>query len=445
MNMGNSLRWDVACVFTAWFWFSVTARADEAVMMTEVFVPGYRYCVRSSADLAGTLSVPIDKSKRKPMPVNITGASDIEYVERVLSVNSFGEVTKILRKYSRAELHRRVSGRDEESTIRPSVRRIAMVLDGRKVPFSPDGPLTWGEIDLVRTDVSTSSLIGLLPAQPVHTGDKWIAKVPVIREITDMDQVAECSVQCCLEKLFLSEKSRRARVTFAGKIRGSNENGPSVQELQGHLDFDLDYRCVRNLYIKGINSIIGPDGQSLSRVEGHFALTRWPGRLDGELNDETINGIALDPNSNNTRVLFENQELGARFLYPRRWRLVGVYGNQIDLDEPGGAGLRVTIDTSHRPQTAQQFMADTLAFFEKQKIRVLSANGPHVVPGASEGLERFTIEIVSRGAPVWMEYYALRESAGGATLAARLLPAELEALRHQVDQIARTVTIVQRK
>ena len=35
----------------------------------------------------------------------------------------------------------------------------------RKAPFSPDGPLTWGEIDVVRTDVFNPALVpGLLPS-----------------------------------------------------------------------------------------------------------------------------------------------------------------------------------------------------------------------------------------------------------------------------------------
>jgi len=414
--------------------------------MKEVFVRGYRYRVKSSVDLAGTLSLPTSKSNLKPMSVNITGGSVIEYEERVLGVNNSGEVTKILRKYSRAELHRRVSGQDQESTIRPSVRRIALtVLEGRKVPFSPDGSLTYGEIELVRTDVSTSSFVGLLPAQAVHPGEKWMARASAVREITDMDEVRECTVQCCLEKVLVSGGSHHARVIFAGKIRGINENGPNLQELQGHLDFDVDSQYICRLHLKGINFLLGRDGQVLGRVEGHYALTRWPDRSDRGLDNEAINGIALDPNPNNTRVLFESPELGARFLYPRRWRIVGVYGNQVDLDEPGGGGVRITIDTSNQPQTARQFMTDCQAFFQKQKIQILNVNGPHIIPEAPRGLERFTIEIVSHGARVWMEYYVTHEPAGGATLAARLLPPERETLRQEVDQIARSVTIMQRK
>ena len=49
---------------------------------------------------------------------------------------------------------RKMGDDPQESTLRPGVRRL-VVLRSRsaKVPFSPDGPLTWGEIDLIRTDV----------------------------------------------------------------------------------------------------------------------------------------------------------------------------------------------------------------------------------------------------------------------------------------------------
>ena len=59
-------------------------------------------------------------------------------------------------------------------------------------PFSPDGPLTWGEIDVVRTDVFNPARIpGLLPAGPVKKGQTWKASAAAVAELTDMEKVED--------------------------------------------------------------------------------------------------------------------------------------------------------------------------------------------------------------------------------------------------------------
>jgi hypothetical protein len=44
-----------------------------------------------------------------------------------------------------------------------------------------------------------------------------------------------------------------------------------------------------------------------------------------------------------------------------------------------------------------------------------------------------------------MDYYVLRQAPGGATLAARLLPADLAGLQKEVERIARSVQIKEKK
>src|SRR5207302_9654634 len=57
------------------------------------------------------------------------------------------------------EFQRNIGDREQQQTIRPAVRRLVLLRhNNTEVPFSPDGPLTWGEIDLVRTDVFTPAL-----------------------------------------------------------------------------------------------------------------------------------------------------------------------------------------------------------------------------------------------------------------------------------------------
>ncbi|MCL6567655.1 MAG: hypothetical protein K6T35_01925, partial [Meiothermus silvanus] len=80
-------------------------------------------------------------------------------------------------------------------------------------------PLTLAEIDLIRTDVFTPALAGLLPPQPVRPGDRWAAAGAAVQELTDLEKMEEGQVECRLEQLVMLEKRRHARVGFRGAVR----------------------------------------------------------------------------------------------------------------------------------------------------------------------------------------------------------------------------------
>ncbi len=215
-------------------------RASDDFLLQERFQTGYEYHVSARVELTGSLNVPSEKDRpAKPLP--LTGSSAIEYDERVLSVQAGGNVEKTARIYRRVDFDRKVGDRPQQSTIRPNVRRlIVMRLNQREVPFSPDGPLAWNEIDLVRTDVFTPALKGLLAGKAVRLGDRWPADELAVKELTDLERLEEGKVECRFEEVTLVEKRRHARVAFSGTVRGINEDGPNRQQLDGYLLFDLE-------------------------------------------------------------------------------------------------------------------------------------------------------------------------------------------------------------
>src|SRR5207302_7186095 len=146
-----------------------------------------------------------------------TGKSAIEYDERVLTADTDGQVQKTFRIYRRIDFQRKVGERQQESTIRPGIRRLVVIRhENAEVPFSPDGPLTWGEIDLVRTDVFTPALLGLLPDQAVRRGDRWNATTAAVQELTDLERIEEGGVECRLEEVATLEGRHYARVAMKG-------------------------------------------------------------------------------------------------------------------------------------------------------------------------------------------------------------------------------------
>ena len=87
-------------------------------------------------------------------------------------------------------------------------------------------------------------------------------------------------------------------------------------------------------------------------MEGQFVLTRQANRRCAELSDQALRGVGLEPTQQNTQLLYDNPDLGVRFLHPRRWRVAGVQGQQVALDSAEGSGLLITVDPLKRVPTA---------------------------------------------------------------------------------------------
>ena len=260
-----------------------------------------------------------------------------------------------------------------------------------------------------------------------------------------MERIDDGQVECRFEQITTLSKRRHARIAFAGTVRGINEDGPNRQELDGYLFFDLESNHLSYLSLKGISWLLDKDGKSLGRIEGQFVLTRQAHTRPADLSDEAMKGVTLEANAENTLLLYENRDLGVRFLYPRRWRVAGVHGQQIALDEANGSGLLMTLEPQARVPTGAQFLAESRDFLQQQKARILRTEQPQRLQGTPRELEHFALEAEVGGQRVWMDYFVIRQAAGGATLAGRLLQTELPGLQKEVAQIARSVMIEKQK
>jgi hypothetical protein len=417
------------------------AAAEETMRLRELFPADYQYHVSTRVELSGKLTLPPPDKDKKPVTLPINGTSAIEYDERVLDTKD-NAVGRTLRVYRRMDFERKVGDQAQTNTLRPEVRRLVLLREKQfKGPFCPEGPLTPGEIDLVRTDVFTPALTGLLPDGEVRPGDRWTAQTAAVRELTDLDGL-EGKLGCKLESIVTLEKRRHARVSLSGTVKGTNEDGPVEQKLDGHYYFDLESNHLSYLSLHGTHTLLDKDGKEVGRIEGQFVLTRQANTEAKELSAAALKGLALTPTADNTLLLYDNADLGLRFVYPRRWRLAGGAGRQVRLDAAGGSGLQITLDPPARTPTGKQFLAESRDYFVGQKVKVLRTEEPVAVRGGAGNLEHFTIDVEVKNDRLVMDYYVARQDNGGATLAARLLPGdELAALRKEVERIAKSVTV----
>jgi hypothetical protein len=423
------------------------ASAQEAVALAETFKPGHAYKVDVQVKIDGKLAIPVEKGKPLQL-MPLAGASRLTYDERILDPDT-PDAQKAVRAYREVEFRRVLGTNVQDAGIRPSVRRMVVIRSGgRRAPFSPDGPLTWGEIDAVRTDVFNPAAIpGLLPPGPVKPRQSWKATAAAVAELTDMEKVDEGGLTVELEGVTVTDGKRVARLRVSGTVRGVNEDGPNRQKLDGTAFFNLDAGLLTYLSVRGTHELLdGTSGQTMGVIEGQFIMTRTPlPQLPADLSDGSLRGLALKPDAENTLLLYDDDRLGVRFLYSRGWRVGAVQGKQVTLDHAKlGGGMLITVEAAAKVPTPEDYLRETTAFLQKEKGQVTVLVKPARVRAEPVQLDRFTLDATFEKEAARMEYAVLKQTDGGATVAARLPLGTAADLRADVERVIRSMSITKR-
>jgi hypothetical protein len=420
---------------------TLAAPADEPVRLIDKSPPGSEFRVVAESTIAGELFAPAEKDK-PPERIAMSGKSTIEYAERILAVDAKDADHKSLRIYERMDFKKTTGDRTDEASLRPAVRRLVLMKKGHsKVPFSPDGPLMWNEIDLIRTDSVVPALAGLLPEKEVKPGDTWKATTAAIVELTDWEKIEKGELVCTFDKLIVAGPRKIAQVSFAGTLHGINEDGPARQKISGRLQVDLGAECITFVKIEGEHYLLDADGKDAGKVAGMFELTRARSTENKALSEAATKGLELSPSEENTRLLFDSEEAGVRFIHPRHWRVVRTAGRQITLDESNGAGLLITLDSPEGAPTAAKYLKEAIKELQDRGARVTNRTNPSRIV---EGVERFTIEAEFGKEKVTMDYLIIQQEKGAATLAARLPAAHREARMQELERLARSFVVTRR-
>src|SRR5262245_34354427 len=139
-------------------------------------------CFRLSAEttLVGTLKVGRDG---KQVPVKIAAKNEHVLLERVLVVEK-GLARKSVRHYTTAISRANVDGEKMERTL-PADRKliVAQRPGDLLLCYSPTGPLTRPELEVVSEHFETLHLTGVLPGRDVRVADSWKLDPGVVQSL----------------------------------------------------------------------------------------------------------------------------------------------------------------------------------------------------------------------------------------------------------------------
>jgi len=424
------------------FGFAPVAAAQDAVRLAEKFDPATPYRVDLKVTMTGRLTLPAGKDQ-PTAEVAVEGSSTLAYDERPLAPDE-PKTDKLIRAYRGIDIKRTLGDKEQKASIREGVRRLVVLRSekGKKAPFSPDGPLLWSEIDAVKHDIFTPVLVmGLLPKDEVKPGAKWTASPAAIAELTDLDTIDEGGLAVEFATVVTLNERKLAKLTITGTVRGTNEDGPTRQKLDGTAYFDLAAGRLTYLKLNGVHEMLGRDGKSIGRIDGTFTMTRTASKEVDDLSEAKLTGKELKPTAENSLLLYDNAELGLKFLYPRRWRVGVLQGRQLTLEEPKGGGILLTVESTDRLPTVEKYQDEVKGFLAKQQAKIAPMAAPARTADKPIRIDRFGIDAELKTGKARLEYAVTSGPHGGVMVAARLPAEEAADLKGDLDRILKQLEV----
>jgi hypothetical protein len=209
--------------------------------------------------------------------------------------------------------------------------------------------------------------------------------------------------------------------------------------VEGHLLFDLDQQLISYVVMNGHSEILDSNGRATGRLDGRYELTRRPAIDDPRLTDSALKGLELKPTPESTALLFDGLSMGIQFLYPRNWELASVTKSAVQLDEPTGGNMRLTISGNPAP-TADKLRFELLSWLKQQKAAIRSDEPVETQPlSDSQTAERFSVRAEHQQKEKEWTYLIMRDGDRSVSIASNLIQERADSLRGDLLFVARNL------
>jgi hypothetical protein len=183
--------------------------------------------------------------------------------------------------------------------------------------FSPSGPLTYGELELLHVPGDSLALLALLPEGAVEPGESWSVRSWSLPLLTGMEAVEKGTVTCKLVTL----KSQSARIDFSGEVNGATLGAAAAVRVDGHLVYDREQKLVTQMELtQSEQRSIGAVSPGLD-VVAKAKLTRGLFERPVRLTDTDLADVPLEPNAASRLLLFDPPGWNLRLYHDRRWHV----------------------------------------------------------------------------------------------------------------------------
>lgn len=285
----------------------------QPVNLAEPVKAGDATRVTLQLNVSGNLVVPQDGKKQE---IKLDAKAKHMFTEKVLAVDD-RMPSRSVRHYAEAAASA-VVGSDKDDHGLSAERRVivaARTTDGAFC-YSPAGPLTREELDVVAEHFDPHCLAGLLPGKAVNVGDTWA----VTNEATHAAGLFDSLTKNALQGKLASAAEGVAVFHITGEAEGI-ENGAKVSlKIDATGKFHLASSRIVELVWRQTDSREQGPANPESKLEAVVMLKR---EMLDEVPKELSGANPGEPPAHARLLRFEDHKGRYRFDYPREWHITG--------------------------------------------------------------------------------------------------------------------------
>ncbi|MFQ5731741.1 MAG: hypothetical protein ACE5KM_07285 [Planctomycetaceae bacterium] len=390
--------------------FGQTYRLDEPATDSRVFR------VRQSMKLTGTLSTPVAADKAIPL-IMAAKAEQSFRARRIPGLGRNARAYRSLRYYDKAEMRVTVNKAKSRNRLSSTARTIvAQGGDGGLMLYSPHGPITHSDRDLLAMPGDSLALMAFLPPGPAKIGQSWTPGSWAVQMLAGIDAVAKSTVICKLT----SADRNAATISLAGQVDGARDGAPTTIALDGEFTYNRKRGHISALKLKqSEKSRSGPVSPALD-VIAEITMQREVTEDAGPLASRVAGRLSLEPKDELLKLRFDASD-DVRVVVDRNWHVVfhkkGVAILRL-LDE-GNLVAQVNVRSLPTAQSGErvsekQFQRDIAVSLGGRLKKVVKAEQikPKTKTADSRYLYRVTVEGKDNGIVMQWRYYLCAAPSG---------------------------------
>lgn len=388
------------------------SQAAETVDLSLAPVVGQTHSVKVAVEVKGELKLNPDGKEVRKLPMLVQ--ADLEYVERILEASPDLAKIRSVRHYRVADAKMRINESDMQQSLREDRRCLVSQTRGEEsLLFSPVGPVTREELELVDVPGNSALLATILPGKKVKLGDEWKYTDGTIARLLSLEAVSEQDVIGTLTKM----EDDVAILALKGKVSGAVGGVATEIDLSAKVNFDPKKRAVTWLALQYTEKRGIGHAQPGYDATIRLRLVVEPTAQPPELSPEALAKLPLEAKGDEALLEFRSPQAGADALLDRRWRVM--------IDRIDVAILRL-IDRGDliaqcnitRLPSLPKGEHHPLAAFQKDVEKTLGKNFGQIVEAGQATNEngirvlKVTVSGFSSELPIQWIYYHLSDAAG---------------------------------
>ncbi len=389
--------------------FAAVASAAETYDLTSAIKPGQSQAVRTAVEVKGDLKLNSDGKEVTTVPMLVQ--ADLQYTERFLAIKADGSL-RAARRYEKAEVAIQIKNSELKQHLREERRLIVVQHKGEEsCLFSPVGPLSRDELELIDSAGSSTVLATILPGKKVVIDETWKLDHRTVARLLGLEAVSEQDIVAKLTKV----EESVAVFSLDGKVTGAVGGISSEIDLHAKANFDLKKQAVTWLAMQY------QEKRAIGHAQpGYDATIRVrtiaePTGLIPELANDALSKLPLEAKPENTLLEFQAEQAGVNLAHDRRWRVMVDRMDSAILRFIDRGDLIAQCNINRLPPLPKDKPL-TLTAFQKSVETTLAKNGGQVSEAAQETtkddgkLLRVTVAGTASEIPIQWFYYHLTDS-----------------------------------